>query len=102
MKKQFKNERVFSLTLSENLNIERLYYVNESYKSFLAVLTKSFSEVPSESGKEMIEHYRVLYQRSFVELNVARNALLTALLGEFPESMEYHFNFERSEVICRW
>lgn len=102
MKKKFNNERVFSLDSSENLNIERLYYVNESYKSFLAVLAKSFSEVPSDSGKEMIEYYRVLYQRSFVSLNVSRNALLESLIGEFPENMEYHFDFMRSEVTCRW
>ena len=102
MQKKFKNELVFPLTSSENLNIERLYYVSESYKSFLAVLAKSFSEIPSSSGKEMIEHYRVLYQQSYVELTVAKNALITALLGEVKENVEYSFDFDRSEVTCRW
>ena len=99
---QIKNEKTFQLAASESLTIERLHYINESYKEFLAVLAKSFSEVPSDAGKEMLEHYRVLCQRSWIELNIAQNAIFTALIGKVPENMGFRFDFERSEVSCWW
>ena len=97
-----RTEKTFHLSESESLNIERLHCINESYKDFVAVLAKSFSEVPSDAAKEMIEHYRVLCQRSWIELHVAQDALFAALIGEIPENMGFRFDFERSEVTCWW
>ena len=97
-----KNEKVFSLSESENLNIERLHYTYESYKGLIAVLSKSFSEFPSEALEEMIENYRVLFQKSWIELTLAQKALFAALLGNASEDMNYRFDFERSEVTCWW
>lgn len=97
-----RTEKTFHLSELESLNIERLHCINESYKDFIAVLAKSFSEAPSDSTEEMIEHYRALCQRSWIELHVAQNALFTALIGKIPEAMGFRFDFERSEVTCWW
>ena len=96
------NERTFPLTPSESLKIERLHYITDSYQKFICILAKSFSEFPSEEGKEMIEHYRPLFQKSLIELQVAQKALFASLFEKVPEHLEFTFDFERAEVNCRW
>ena len=49
------NKKKFQLTAQESLEIERLNYICKSYRSFISILARAYSEAPSEQLKAMIE-----------------------------------------------
>lgn len=96
------NRKVFSLSEEEILSIERLNYIFQSYSAFISILAREYSNSPSESLSEMIDEYRQLCQKSWIELSVRQNALFKALFETVPQNMEFNFDFNRMEVTCSW
>ena len=54
------NKKKFQLTAQESLEIERLNYICKSYRSFISILARAYSEAPSEQLKAMIEENQKL------------------------------------------
>lgn len=93
-------KKTFELDREVSEEIERRFYITESYKAMLSVMCKSYSETPSDNLKRMIEDYRTQYQKTWVEFTCAKNALFNQLLGHLP--VQYKFDFYKQEVECEW
>lgn len=93
-------KKTFELDREIFESIERLFYIEESYKAMLAVMCKSYSEMPSETLQKIIEDYRVEYQNAWVKFTYAKNTLFNNLLGFLPA--QYKFDFYKQEVECEW
>ena len=99
---QFKNIKTHYLDIETNQYIERLYYICQSYKSFLSILARSFSDNKSKETSDMIEKYRLEYQNYDIEFNMAINTLITTILNEIPVGIQYSFDFDKREVVLKW
>lgn len=99
---EFKNKETFKITEQEALLVERAHYVSQSYEGFISILAREFSNHPTDKLKEMIEHYRILYQNSYIELRTAQDAILSARIGRLPEKVKFSFDFDYLEVTVEW
>ena len=99
---EFKNKETFKIKEQEALLVERAHYINQSYEGFISILVREFSNHPTDKLEEMIEHYRVLYQNSYVELRTAQDTILSARIGYLPEKVKFSFDFDYLEVIAEW
>lgn len=90
--------------LEENTSnyFERLYFICESYKSFLSILIRAHCDDLSNNYCEMIEKYKKEYQNYYIEFKIAINTLINNLLGFIPKNVNYSFNFNRREVVFEW
>lgn len=99
-----KNENIktASITPEESMMIERSFYICDSYERFLSVLVREFTNNPSDKTKEMIEHYRILYQNELVALKTKQNAIIASIVGKLYPDMSFEFDFSRYEVTIKW
>lgn len=93
-------KKTLKLTEKDSMLIERLFYTNKSYESLLSVLSRKYFEENSSDYREMIEYYRLLYQKANIEFTYAKNTLFESLLGFIPSC--YEFDFYKQEVACEW
>lgn len=93
-------KRTLKLNEKDSMLIERLFYINKSHESLLSVISRKYFEENSSDYREMIEYYRLLYQKANIEFAYAKNTLLESLLGFVPSY--YKFDFYKQEVECEW
>jgi hypothetical protein len=93
-------KKTIKLNEKDSMLIERLFYTNKSYESLLSVISREYFEENSSDYREMIEHYRSLYQKANIEFTYAKNTLFENLLGFIPSC--YEFDFYKQEVVCEW
>lgn len=98
----FKNKRVEKIEYDLIIDIERKWYIYNSYRAFISVLAREFSVTKSAETCDMIEKYRSDFQAAFIEFKVTVNTLIHSLLGYIPDNVHYDFLFDDREVVLEW
>ena len=97
------NSQTLQLTREESTKIERLHYICESYKNFISILAREYSETKSHELELMIDKYRIQYQNYNIEFNVnVRQLLNNQFNNKIPSTLHYNFLFDESKVELTW
>ena len=96
-------EKIYSLMPEENNLVERLNYVCQSNKALVSILARELNEPHDKDMIAMLKDASDAYRRSYIELQVAQNAVLNAHIdGPRIDDVHFVFDFKHQEVRCSW
>lgn len=98
----YKNNTKIKINETTSRYLERMYYTNKSYESFICILARSYSNCKSGHLQDMIDKYRQDYQKGCIEFNLAVDKIIYETAGYHPVDYRYSFDFDRGVGELEW